>query len=442
MVTFLFSDVTGSTALGERLDPESLSRIMGSYLDVMGAVVEAHGGTVTALMGDAVMGVFGIPAVHEDDALRAVRAASDMLVELAVLNDELERSYGVRLVTHTGVNTGEVLITPGNALAVGDATNTAARLEQAAEPGEILLGASTYRLVRDAVVAEPVTPIVAKGKAEPVAAFRLVRVLAEAPGTARRLDSPLVGREQERALLDAAYHSAVANRTCQLLTVLGPPGIGKSRLVAELIDAVRGEATVLAGRCLPYGEGITFWPIGEIVTQAATITEDDSIEEAKAKLRAAIGDEAHAEVVAARVGELIGLAAATSGTEESFWGLRSFLETLARRQPLVVVVDDIQWAEPTLLDLIESIVDSSQDAPILLLCPARPELIDARGVVGSGTTECHLGDARAVGRGRCHRAVGQPHRSGHDASGRLDPHHGSRRRQPSIRGGDVRDAGR
>ena len=155
------------------------------------------------------------------------------------------------------------------------------------------------------------------------------------------------------------------------------PGIGKTRLVEELIDGIRGEATVLSGRCLPYGEGITFWPIGEIVAQAAAFSDEDSLEVARARLRSAVGEDEHAEVVAARVGELIGLVPATSGPEESFWGLRTFLEALARRRPLVIVLDDMQWAEPTLLDLIEHIVDWFRDAPLLLLCPARPELVDA-----------------------------------------------------------------
>ncbi len=268
---------------------------------------------------------------------------------------------------------------------VGDPVNTAARLEQAAAPGEILISASTYRLVQDAILAEPMSPIPAKGKAEPVAAYRLLHVIAGTLGAARHLDANLVGRQRERALLESAYHRAVSDSSCHLVTLVGPPGIGKSRLVAELLDAVSAEARVLTGRCLPYGKGITFWPIGEIVTQAAAINDEDSGEEAGAKLRAAMGDDQHAEVVAARVGELIGLAPPTAGPEESFWALRRFLETLAAQRPLVAVLDDIQWAEPTLLDLIEHVAEWVRSVPLLLLCTSRPEFQEARPAWGTGS---------------------------------------------------------
>ena len=378
----------GSTALGERLDPESLSLVMARYFAAMRAAIEDHGGTVAKFIGDAVMAVFGIPALHEDDALRAVRAASDMRAALAALNEDLERAYGVALLTRTGVNTGEVLIkdpTPAEGLVVGDAVNTAARLEQAAAPGEVLLGASTYALVRDAVLVDRVSPVVAKGKTEPLDAYRLVQLVTGAPGRARHFDLALVGRGREGALLEGAYRRAVTDQSCQLVTLLGPAGIGKSRLVAELVHALGTEAAVLTGRCLPYGQGITFWPIGEIVAQATGIRDTDSLEAARAKLRSAVGEEDHAEVVAARVGELIGLAPAASGPDESFWAVRSFLEALGRRGPLVVVLDDIQWAEPTLLDLIDHIVEWSRDVPLVLLCTSRPELVDTRREWGTGS---------------------------------------------------------
>jgi class 3 adenylate cyclase len=344
-VTVLFCDVTGSTAMGERLDPESTRRVMSRYFDEMRAAIERHGGTVEKFIGDAVMAVFGVPVVHEDDALRAVRAAADMRQALAGLNDELERDRGVRIESRIGVNTGEVVAGQGNSIATGDAVNVAARLEQGAEPGATLLGESTYRLVRDAVVAEPVEPLAAKGKAEPLRAYRLSEVVKGAEFIPRRLDSPLVGRENELAQLQRAYDHAVSEGVAYQFTLLGPAGIGKSRLIRELNDRV--DARLLAGRCLPYGEGITYWPLGEIEP-----------------LSSEIDFEANRDEIALQT--------------------RRILERLARERPLLVVFDDLQWAEATFLDLIDHITDLARDAPMLLVCIARPELLDVRPGWGGG----------------------------------------------------------
>src|SRR5436190_2590337 len=234
-VTVVFCDVTGSTAMGERLDPESLRRVMSRYFDEMRAALERHGGTVEKFIGDAVMAVFGVPNVHEDDALRAVRAAGEMREALVVLNKELERDHGVSLAARIGVNTGEVVAgdPQGQTLVTGDAVNVAARLEQAAEPGTILLGEQTFRLVHFAVDVEPVAPVDAKGKTERVVAHRLVRVFEGAAPFQRRLDAPLVGRNEELAALERAYAHARADRSCRLVTLLGVPGIGKTRLTRE-----------------------------------------------------------------------------------------------------------------------------------------------------------------------------------------------------------------
>ena len=285
-VTVVFSDVIGSTSLGEARDPESMRRVMSRYFDEARAVHERHGGTVEKFIGDAVMAVFGIPTLHEDDALRAVRAAAEMRVQLDVLNDELERDWGVRLQVRTGVNTGEVVAgdpSGGQAFATGDAVNVAKRFEEAAKPGEILLGEPTYRLVRDAVEVETVEALALKGKDDAVAAYRLMDVAKEGRGASRRLDAPMVGREHERTLLEQAYARAVRERSCHLFTVLGPAGVGKSRLAAEVIDSLQGAST-LVGRCLPYGEGITFWPIVEIVRKAADLREDDAPDRAREKI--------------------------------------------------------------------------------------------------------------------------------------------------------------
>ena len=271
-VTVLFADVTGSTALGEQLDPETLRRVLSRCFESLAAVVERHGGSVEKFIGDAIMAVFGVPLVHEDDALRAVRAAAEMRRRAGELAEDIEHELGVGVAFRIGVNTGEVVAAEGaddQRLATGDAVNVASRLEHAAAPGEILLGAPTYDLVRDAVVCEQVPPLELKGKAEPVAAYRLIEVRLDEPGRTRRLDSPLVGREHERRLLDDAFGRASRERGCHLFTVLGAAGVGKSRLVLEFLQSLGEQAEVVRGRCLPYGEGITYWPLAEALGEAA-----------------------------------------------------------------------------------------------------------------------------------------------------------------------------
>jgi class 3 adenylate cyclase len=375
IVTVVFCDVAGSTALGEQLDPEALRRVMQRYFGEARRVLEGHGGTVEKFIGDAVMAVFGVPAVREDDALRAVRAAAELREALVGLSAELEREGGVALAVRTGVNTGEVVAgdrAARDSLVTGDAVNVAARLEQAAEPGEVLLGEQTFRLVRDAVRAEPAPPIAAKGKAEPLTAFRLLEVVPGAPGVARRLDAPLVGRQVELARLRAAFDRAVSERKPQLVTLLGPPGIGKSRLALELVREVEGEATVLSGRCLHYGEGITFWPLAEALREVdigSLLAGEEDAALIERRLAAVLGD--------GEAGRL----------EEVFWAVRRALEDLARRRPLVLSLEDVHWAESTLLDLVEYLADWTRDAPLVLLCLARPDLLEARPSFGGERIE-------------------------------------------------------
>jgi len=385
-VTIVFTDVAGSTSLGERLDAEVLRRIMTTYFDRMREVLEQHGGTVEKYIGDAIVAVFGIPELRENDALRAVRAAAEMRIALEELNAELDGRYGVRIEARTGVNTGEVMAeeTRPDAPLTSNASNTAARLEQTARPGEILLGDSTYRLVRDAVEAESAGPLELKGKAAPLTAWRLRHVLAEAPGIARRLDSPIVGRDGELGLLRRAFERAAAERSCRLVTVIGAPGLGKSRLAAEFTSWLAGRAMVLRGRCLPYGDGITYWPVAEVVREAVAITEGDAPEEATAKILALLGKHEEAGTIAERLGSVLGLTDVAAPTQETFWAARRLLETLAERGPVVVVFDDIHWGEATFLDLIEYLAGWSTDAPILVLCLARQELMDTRPNWGSG----------------------------------------------------------
>ena len=339
-VTLLFADVVASTELGERLDPEAVRQVMARYFAEMAEVVTQHGGTVEKFIGDEVMAVFGVPRTHEDDALRAVRAAAAMRERLRELNIELEERWGSRLEIRIGINTGQVVAgdhSAGHGFVTGDAVNLAKRIEQAAEPGEILVGETTARIVGHAVDTTPAGPFSAKGKADAVHAERLERVDPTSEALPRRLDARLVGREEEVAALLAAYARAVETRRSQLLTVYGLPGIGKSRLARELVVRVQGEARVLVGRCVPYGDGITFWPVREILP-------DESLEGAR---------------------------------EEIFWRVRKRLEALDDR-PLVVCFDDVHWAEPTFLDLVQYLAGWMQDTPVLILCLARTELFDKR----------------------------------------------------------------
>jgi len=379
-VSILFCDVTGSTALGEELDPESLREVIQRYFTEMRLVIERHGGTVEKFIGDAVMSVFGVPQIHEDDALRAVRAAIDMQSALDALNVDIERGWGIRIQARIGVNTGEVLAADpasGQSFVSGDAVNVAARLEQAAEPGEVLLGEPTYRLVRAAVVAEPLEPLAVKGKAEPLPAYRLVVVEPGAEILPRRFDSPLVGRTNELAAIRAAFEEAVRGSACRLVTVIGHAGVGKSRLTHEIVTSLGDRARVLRGRCLPYGEGITFWPVAEALREAIGLDEATSPEDAEARIAAILPSDQD-RVVVDRLAAILGVGGTAGPIQESFWAIRKGFEALATERPLALVFDDIQWAEPTFLDLVQYLFTFASGHPMLLLCLARPELLETR----------------------------------------------------------------
>ena len=373
-VTALFSDVVGSTSLGETVDSELLRRVLRRYFEEARLIVERHGGSVEMFIGDAVVALFGVPAAREDDALRALRAASEMRTRLDALNDDFVREFGFRLDVRMGVNTGEVIVGETSLdgfRASGDTMNVGARLEQNAAPGEILIGALTRELGGDAIVVEAVERLAVKGKAESLVAFRLLDVLSATSPYARREDAPLVGRVTELASLRDALHRSESEQRCVLVTIVGPAGVGKSRLTRAFLEALDGSTCTLVGRCVSYGEGITFLPLAEALGPVLGDSPHGRVLEI-------LGADDRAAAVADGVGSALGVGDNTASTEETFWAFRRLLESLARQQPLVLVVDDIHWAEPTLLDLLEYIASFSTGSPIMLLCLSRPELLEDR----------------------------------------------------------------
>ena len=394
-VTLLFTDVTGSTAMGELLDPEAYRSIMGRYFAIARAAVERHGGTVEKFVGDAVLAVFGIPAIHEDDALRAVRAARELNDAVAALSERLMTDLGVLVAIRTGVNTGSVVAgsaRAGGSFATGDAVNTAARLEQAAGNGEVLLGATTYALVRDAVEAEAVDPLRAKGKSEPVPAYRLLRVLDAEHGRRRRDNAALIGRSRENDILDDGFEQTLASSHSHLVTVVGPPGIGKSRLASEFLTRVGGRARVARGRCLSYGQGITYWPLVQALRDTLDLSGTESAEITRHVLIQALGGVRDRDEIVEPLLALLGKGGPPVGGDQVFWCVRRLVEELATQRPLVLSLDDLHWAEPTLVELLHRMRAELTHLPLLLLCQARPELLD----VHPGWDSEPVGSARVL----------------------------------------------
>ena len=375
VVSLLHAGLVEVSDAGARLDVEAARRVARRFLDASFQAIERHGGVAQAVVGDAALGIFGVPEVHENDALRAVRAALDLGSAVETLGRELESHRGVRVELRAGVSTGEVVAegTVGR-LVTGDAVSLAADLAAAALPSAVLVGETTRRLVRDAVALEPADPVARQG-AEAARAWRVAGLRDEAEGS--RAEAPLVGRDAELSQLRHALERAARERSVHLFTILGPPGIGKSRLAHELLTEARSASTVLVGRCLPYGEGITFWPLAEIVRQAFGDDPIGGIE----RLFDGDGD---GDLVAARIGGTVGMGAAGGTTEETFWATRRLFEELACERPLVLLFEDIHWAEPTFLDLLEHVADWTRDAPIFLLCLARPDLLDERPLWAGG----------------------------------------------------------
>jgi class 3 adenylate cyclase/tetratricopeptide (TPR) repeat protein len=380
-VTILFADLVGSTALGEELDSETLAVLLDRYAAVASAAIEAHGGTLEKFIGDAVMAVFGVPTIHEDDALRAARAAIDLRAAVEGLSAELGSGESIQLELRIGINTGEVVAGPlgtGARLVTGDAVNTAARLQSAAAPGEILLGPATEQLLRPSIVSQPTDELVLKGKRAPVIAHRLLAVEGTLAPERRRFDQPLIGRGAELAALRAAFEQVATERSVGVATILGLPGVGKSRLVAEFVDLISHEATIARGRCLPYGEGITYWPLREALLRLAAISDVDSRDAAVAKLAGLVDGADQAPILVRRLSTAVGLSDEPAPGEEIPWAVRRTFQHLAVTRPVVWIVDDLQWAQPALLDLIGHIADLAHGSSILLVAIARPELAETR----------------------------------------------------------------
>jgi class 3 adenylate cyclase/tetratricopeptide (TPR) repeat protein len=360
--------------LADRFEPEVVRRIMWSYYEAVSRVCERHGGTVEKFIGDAVMAVFGVPVAQEDHALRGVRAAGELREAIAELNERLARDWNLRLAVRTGVNSGEVVAgdpAGGQALVTGDAVNVAARLEQAAAAGEVLIGDETRKLVAGAVELEPLGRLELRGKDEPVKVWRMLEVHSRAGQLARRLDTPMLGRGRELGMLVETFERAARDRIPQLVTMFGPAGIGKSRLALELRAAVQDRANVLTGSCLPYGEGITYWPLTEIVRE---LGGDDP----RGAVSAVVASDPHAELIAERIAQAAGLTKEGGDSRDLAWATRRFFECLARSRPLVLVFEDIHWAEAPLLDLIEHVAAHSAEVPLVILCLAREELLERR----------------------------------------------------------------
>ena len=354
LVTILFVDVVESMALAEALDPEALGRVLQSYFETVSAAIVRHGGTVEKYAGDAVMAAFGIPVSHEDDALRAARAALDIRVAVAALNEQLAQRHDVGVEIRIGIESGEVIATPTDArqrLVTGEAVGIAAKLEAAADPDTIVVGELAGRLIDHAATLEPLGAIAIKGKRDPVQAYRLIDLSPIAPTFAQRQDARLVGRKRELAALRRTLKRAADGSAVRVALVIGSPGVGKSRLAAELTRRAKGVQT-LWGRCLSYGDGITYWPLREVLDLAGPSDERDAV--------------------------LTALDAETPPpAPELAWLFRQFCEASAREQPLVLVFDDVHWAEPTFLELVEHLADKGE-GPISVVCLAREELLEER----------------------------------------------------------------
>jgi class 3 adenylate cyclase/tetratricopeptide (TPR) repeat protein len=438
VVTILFADMTDSTTLAGHLDPEEVRLLLAGYFSTMAQAIRKHGGTIEKFIGDAVMAVFGAPTAHEDDPDRAVRAALEMLEALQHFNARrlADDPKATAIQIRIGINTGDVLAASsahdgGQFLITGDAVNVAQRLQQHAQPGTVLVGERTYRSTQGAIIYERLDPIEVKGKAEALRVWRAITTVDDqaAPATQRsrglnELPSPFIGRAPELSILDALYERVIEEQRPHLVTLMGAPGVGKSRLVREWLRHIlhgehtprtsghftetrmlptQGEPMVLEGRCPPYGSAITYWPLAEILRGYCGFLEADTPQVTRERLTKMMqellqetGPADDVQELIRQLGFAIGLEAAENAQqrppagdskeqrEAAFRAWRIFFEALARRQPLLVFIDDIHWADEALLDLLEYLTQRVSNASLLLLCPTRPDLLDKRAGWGGG----------------------------------------------------------
>ncbi len=392
VVTVLFCDLVGFTAASDAADPEDVRARIRPYHARLRQEIERYGGTVEKFIGDAVMAVFGAPIAHEDDAERAIRAGLRILEAIDDLNDH---DATLDLQVRIGINTGEAVVAlgarpeEGEGFVTGDVVNTASRLQGAAPVGGIAVSEGTYRQTERIFDYEALTSVQVKGKSEPLALYRPLSARARFGSDVTRTHAtPLVGRQLEKALLIGTFERSAQQRSCQLVTIVGEPGVGKSRLAAELfqhIDERPDLVTWRQGRCLPYGEGIAFWALGEIVKAECGILDSDSPAEAAAKLERALpADEQDSVWLKARLAPLVGVPAEAASQEESFTAWRRFLEALASEGPCVLVFEDLHWADDTLLTFLEHLADWSEGVPLLIICTARPELLEQHPTWAAG----------------------------------------------------------
>jgi len=382
VVSVLFCDLVGFTAASEQQDPEDVRARIRPYHQRLREEIERYGGTVEKFVGDAVMAVFGAPVAHEDDAERAVRAGLQILEAIEELNGA---DPGLELQVRVGINTGEAVVAlnahpeQGEGFVTGDVVNTASRLQGAAPVGGIAVGEQTFRQTERVFDYEVLDSVVVKGKAEPLAIWRPVRARARfGTDVTRTHTTPLVGRELERTLIVGTFERAAQQRSCQLVSMVGEPGVGKSRLCMELFGYIEGRPGLVRwrqGRCLPYGEGIALWALGEIVKAEAGILESDPPAQAAAKLDGALpqGDP-DLPWLRARLLPLVGAGGEPAAQEESFTAWRLVMESWAAERETVLVFEDLHWADEALLAFLEHLADWSEGVPLLLLCTARPEL--------------------------------------------------------------------
>ena len=394
VVSVLFVDLVGFTSRSDRADPEDVRATLRPYHERAKADIERFGGTVEKFIGDAVMAVFGAPVTHEDDAERAVRSGLRILETIEELREE-----GLELAVRAAVTTGEAVVAlgarpeRGEGIVTGDVVNTAARLQSAAPVGAVIVDQATMRSTESAITFEPLEPVAAKGKAEPIPVWRATHARSRVGQPEAATHTPFVGREHERTLLLETFLRAERESSVQLVTVVGEPGIGKSRLVTELRTALDDRPDLITwrhGRCLPYGEGITFWALGEIVKAEAGILESDDSDEAASKLEEMVSglfvDESDRAWFSSRLAPLVGASGdgAAVSREEAFTAWRRSLEAMAERRPCVLVVEDLHWADGSLFEFLEHLLDWSMPVPLLLLCTARPELFEKQPSWGGG----------------------------------------------------------